>query len=872
MCHNPPVKNWPLVGRGEEMAYVVQTIDDPAARGVYLAGAAGVGKTRLLSEVSAALGGLHVEWGTGTHSAQPLPFGALTHLLADGVAGDAVDVLARVGATLRRRGGDRLVVLVVDDAHLLDATSATFVHYAATTGLAKVLISVRSGEVAPDAVAALYRDGVVPRLELQPISRSEFDALVVAVLAAPVEARTLDRLWDAAAGNVMFVRELILDATEAGTLRQERGSWRWGGTAGAAPRLREIVLHRMGQLSDAQRNLLNLLAVAEPLSVALIDRVAPTASIDDAERRGLVAVETSGNRVEVRLGHPLFGEALRPALSTMGLRRLYHELAVGLAATGVRRRDDILRLALWRLEAGDPAGGQLLTEAAQIANHHADPDLAERLARAAATHGATFGADLELGLALFAQLRFTEAEATLQPWSDVEGLTDDQVIALADARVMAVGHGLGATDEAITILAHAERRVTQPEAAALLQAHRAAILAFSARFGEAASVGQAALEVIRDDATRVRSISSVGISLIMAGQIDRSLELSDELLPIAWGVRDQLPRAPFWVVTNRVTALLFAGRFDEALELFDLAVAAVPHLDDRTRATIDIYRGRVALAQGQPATARRLLADALTTTGEGDLGAVVPWAAALHAEACALLGDTASLDVPNVGPRAIEGGYAGYDVDILRARAWVGAIAGRTSEAIDQLLGSAELARSRGQAIFELLALEDAIRLGSRDAAVRCHTLALTIDGSWANAIGLHAAAVPADDPAGYEAAASAFEAMGSHLVAAELLAVASTHHATSGLRARATETNRRSHLLSDRCEGARTPLLRWTTDPVPLSRREREVATLAAQRLTNAQISETLHISVRTVESHLYSAYTKLGVTQREDLAGLLG
>jgi DNA-binding CsgD family transcriptional regulator/tetratricopeptide (TPR) repeat protein len=872
VCHNPPVENWPLVGRGEEVAYVLQTIDDPAHRGVYLAGAAGVGKTRLLSEVTAALGDFCVERATGTHSAQPLPFGALTHLLADGVTGDAVDVLARVGASLRRRGGDRPVVLVVDDAHLLDPTSAAFVHYAATTGQAKVLISVRSGEVAPDAVTALYRDGVVPRLELQPISRPEFDTLIVAVLAAPVEDRTLDRLWDAAAGNVMFVRELILDATEAGTLRQQGGSWRWGGSAGAAPRLREIVLHRIGQLSDAQRHLLNLLAVAEPLSVALIDRLAPTASIDDAERRGLVAVETTGNRVEVRLGHPLFGDALRPALSTIGLRGIYHDLAVGLAATGVRRRDDILRLALWRLEAGDPADSQLLADAARIANNHADPALAERLARAAATQGATFGAALELGRALFAQRRFAEAEAILQPLSSIEALSDAEMIELADARVLAVGHGLGRIDDAITILVEAERRVTDPEVRALLQAHRAAMLAFAARFGEAAAVGQAALEVIRDDATRVRSISSVGISLIMAGQLDRALQLSDELLPIAWQMRDQLPRAPFWVTQNRVTALLFAGRFDEALALFDLVVAAVPHLDDLSRATAGMYRGRIALAQGRPATAQRLLADALAAPTDGNLGGLARWCTALHAEARALLGNRADSDTLESGPGTADGGHPAYEADALRAQAWVGAIAGRTSEATDRMIDAAELARSRGQAIFELLALHDAIRLGSRDAAVRCDELAPTIDGSWANAIGLHAAAVLAEDPARYETAAAAFEAMGADLVAAELLAVASTHYDRSGLRARATDTNRRSHLLNERCEGARTPLLRWMTDPIPLSRREREVATLASQSLSNAQISETLHISVRTVESHLHSAYTKLGVTQREDLAGLLG
>ena len=45
----------------------------------------------------------------------------------------------------------------------------------------------------------------------------------------------------------------------------------------------------------------------------------------------------------------------------------------------------------------------------------------------------------------------------------------------------------------------------------------------------------------------------------------------------------------------------------------------------------------------------------------------------------------------------------------------------------------------------------------------------------------------------------------------------------------------------------------------------------MAAQGQTSSQIAATLHISVRTVESHLYSAFAKLGVTQRSQLAQVL-
>ena len=55
------------------------------------------------------------------------------------------------------------------------------------------------------------------------------------------------------------------------------------------------------------------------------------------------------------------------------------------------------------------------------------------------------------------------------------------------------------------------------------------------------------------------------------------------------------------------------------------------------------------------------------------------------------------------------------------------------------------------------------------------------------------------------------------------------------------------------------------------LAPREREIATLVAQGLSNRQIAERLSLSVRTVENVLYSAYCKLRVKNRTTLALLV-
>src|SRR3954451_395172 len=62
------------------------------------------------------------------------------------------------------------------------------------------------------------------------------------------------------------------------------------------------------------------------------------------------------------------------------------------------------------------------------------------------------------------------------------------------------------------------------------------------------------------------------------------------------------------------------------------------------------------------------------------------------------------------------------------------------------------------------------------------------------------------------------------------------------------------------------------TVSPAALSDREAEVLAAVADRLTNAQIARQLHISVRTVESHVSSLLRKLGAVDRHELAERAG
>ena len=79
-------------------------------------------------------------------------------------------------------------------------------------------------ETAPDAVTALWKDAMLRRLELQPLSRKESDQLLQVVLGGPVAGDCAERMWRLTRGNVLFLHHLVDHECESGRLADRRRS------------------------------------------------------------------------------------------------------------------------------------------------------------------------------------------------------------------------------------------------------------------------------------------------------------------------------------------------------------------------------------------------------------------------------------------------------------------------------------------------------------------------------------------------------------------------------------------------------------------------------------------------------------------------
>jgi DNA-binding CsgD family transcriptional regulator len=876
-----------LVGRESDLASIRSARAQDGCAGVVIVGAAGVGKTRLAREAIAGAGadGAAVEWAQATRSAATIPLAAFADIVPHGARStDPLQLFQASTDAILARANGQPVVLGLDDAHLLDQASAALALHLAMSGSAFVVATVRAGEPSPDAIVALWKDAGAPRLELAELSEQETVALTEELLHGPVEHVAAQWAFAASAGNPLYLRELVAAALDSRALTLDDGLWRLHRRPSPGPALTELVASRLEGLDDTARELLALLGLSEPLRVDVASGLVGPVPIEALESRGLAVIERQPEGDVARLAHPLYGEVALSGVPGARAAELRVRLADAVRARGLEP-GDALRVATWLRDAGAAVEPALLVAAAGEAYRACDPLLAAELAERAEAAGVGAEATLIhghaqalLGLYEDSERTFARVEASLPYGGRSEPiLTQDGAVGYLFARARTLSLGLARGDDAERVVARAAGWWPDEGWRGRVAGMRLAVLAMNGRARESGELADRLAADPQLPAAAAPLVAAAGaVGWAFNGQTAKAQRIAEQAIPSP-PADERLTEPEIGGLFAWSAARLISGRDWDELEarVTRIEHAAVRRGDRGLAGVAACILGGLALSRGTAATAARQLREAVAHLELRDSHHLVVAAALELAQAEALLGRLEAARHAREVARTHLGARSPAWHEwpwIARADAWIAAAAGEPSRAVAVLLAGAGATEQWPTVQAELLHEALSASADARELAPLLAAIARRCDAPLAAAYAAHAGALAAGDAAALERAADALAAIGASLAAAEAAAQAASIHDAGGRASSARRAAALSARLQLECEGASTPALR-ATDPhaSKLTRREREIAEIAAAGLSNAEIADQFTISIRTVESHLYHAMVKLGAGRREELAARL-
>lgn len=869
------VPNWPLVGRGEEMAIIAGILggDDEYA-GVVIAGRAGVGKTRLSREAVAvaARDGWTVRSTAGTAAAQAIPLGGFIQWMDRHSTDQEAGLVAAVIDALTASPDGAPVLVVVDDAHLLDELSAFVLYELIRRRLAVVIATIRTGQSAPRTLTALWKDGQLRRLDLQPLSRPQSDALLEAALDGRVGAETAERLWDLTRGNTLFLREMIRQEVDSGRLTNGAGGWRWERGLSASPTLTDLIDLYIYEASEPVLEVLDLVALAEPLDLIYLDALVDREVIEEAERREVIVVsETSAGRA-VKPVHPLYGEVRRAHIGPVRAARLRGRIAAAMSELSPRvGAPDPARLGLLWLESDLAGNAEVFTNGAIAAFMRLDLTLTHRLSQAAVAAGAGVEARLLLAQSATRLGRGDEAEQALEPLGaqPPEFVWVSMMLARASTRLFT----RGAPEESWAVIDDA-LRATPADPEPSLLAFRVVQLAFAARPREAVTTAESI------DRNRLSPLSAIILTcgLTVAHGDLGSPEASSQAAAEGNRLARQSPVAAYQAIGLNMLhadALALAGCIGEVRALGDRIKQQWAGTLGVAHTVASMISGLGALAGGDIPLALTDLHAAIVEAEEaesrtgGSGVSYLLWVA--YTEALARAGDCEA--ATEAQERMRSGRHPAYifaESAFQHAAAWVAAARAHLSEAVELVSQAAQFAREHGQLTREVRCLQSALQFGAKPDVDRVGELAAMVCDPRAAVVARWACALADRDGEGLLEVSAQLETMGDRIAAADAAAQAAGAFDRANRRgSKLTAAGRATRIISE-C-GAGTPATRAVVAPLPLSSREREIATLVSEGLSNKKIADVLTMSVRTVEGHIYRACNKLGTANRAELGRLV-
>ncbi len=389
------------VGREAHLSAVERLLGEIAegrGRTLLIAGEAGIGKSRLVSELRerASAHGLLVVQGHCFESDRALPYAPFVDLLRSFLTNRATDSLAhhlgdrrdelvglvpelawdapRADGTasldpeqqkqrlfqaltglIGQLSHERPLVVIIEDAHWADETSLELLRSIARSAVQRavlLVITYRADEITDGLRAlltALDRKRLAVELRLQHLSLDELDSMLRAIfgLERPTRREFLDLLHALTEGNPFFVEEVLRALVGVGDIFVEDGSWdrKPVGELRVPRSVDDAVQRRTAQLSGSAREVVALAAVAgrrfefELLrAVTGYDESRLLAIVKELIGAGLV-VEESADQFAFR--HALTRQAIHGSLLARERRILHRRVAEVLEQLGEARLDEL---------------------------------------------------------------------------------------------------------------------------------------------------------------------------------------------------------------------------------------------------------------------------------------------------------------------------------------------------------------------------------------------------------------------------------------------------------------------------------------------------------------------------------------------------
>ncbi|MEU2062440.1 LuxR C-terminal-related transcriptional regulator [Streptomyces sp. NPDC013455] len=843
------------MGRDRELGTALRVLRSAAGpAGVLVAGAPGAGKTRLGEEIVAALSSVTGAPGPGSRG--------------EGGDGGAVRSVQRLSPPavisgvqrLLRTGTSRPRVVWIDDAHLLSADAADNLRELTHRREHKLLLVMNSAE-APPWLHSLWKDQRLTRVEMGPLDVLSTRRLASALLGDRLAQAGVVRLAAMADGNPLLLRELVRAALARDLIVRDGRLWRLGDGVPVSHALRELVARQLAGLPDEARRALELIALAEPARLDVLEGIVRADTLLALEDAALVRV--SDPRAEpvprtarsAAVAHPYVGHVLR---QDVGPLRRRHYLRTWTRA--VPREDaspaERVRLALWHLDSGDLPGEDLLWDGVRCALHDHDVSAAIRLSAAAWDgHPGPEAAELH-ARALFAAGAFADLRAFVEKAS-ADRPEHLHRLAPVQARAALFEGRPEEADRAARSLTGTQR-----------SAFAALAAAFHGRFTEALDHARS---VLHDPSSPCRAESAL-VAMGSLGRMGRPHDALDLYADFRSGAGARGPgEEPCCIFEAdaveeaHALAQLYAGRLDEAEGILSREYRTALRCD---RVGVDARRG---LTLGVVLLERGRIREALSylSFSPAYQAAWRPWhiRAAIHttiAVHCLAAEWHGRADGLPEGP-----GEGPYGAELAAARAWQAHRRGEQERARLLLHTAVDAALEAGSHGDAVLLLHEIARLGLPGHPAAAEDL--PVQGAYLRSRLHYARAVSSGDAKLLGRVCRSLADAGAHLYAAEGYAELARLQRRAGRERAATASTVTARALLRHCGDVITPALHFLGDPAALSSRERTVARLAAEGLTDKEIAQRLVVSPRTVSNTLYRVYQKVGASDRRDLRRLL-